>query len=60
MHIIKNSTDKDLRLTAIEALGWYEYSVAKNDIIAQCEALYNAEQDEAAKGELQKTINRLK
>jgi hypothetical protein len=23
MHIIKNSTDKDLRLTAIEALGWY-------------------------------------
>jgi hypothetical protein len=60
MHIIKNSTDKDLRLTAIEALGWYEYSVAKNDIIAQCESLYNAEQDEAAKGELQKTINRLK
>ena len=60
MHIIKNSTDKDLRLTAIEALGWYEYSVAKNDIIAQCEALYNAEQDEAAKGELLKTINRLK
>ena len=60
MHIIKNSTDKDLRLTAIEALGWYEYSVAKNDIIAQCEDLYNAEQDEAAKGELQKTINRLK
>ena len=60
MHIIKNSSDKDLRLTAIEALGWYEYSVAKNDIIAQCEALYGAEQDEAAKGELEKTINRLK
>ena len=60
MHIIKNSSDKDLRLTAIEALGWYEYSVAKNDIIAQCEALYGAEQDGAAKGELEKTINRLK
>jgi hypothetical protein len=33
MHIIKNSTDKDLRLTAIEALGWYEYSVAKSVIL---------------------------
>ena len=60
MHIIKNSTDKELRVTAIEALGWYEYSVVRNDIIAQCEALYNEEKDESAKAELLKTINRLK
>lgn len=60
MHIIKNSADKELRVVAIEALGWYEYSVAKNEIIAQCEALYNEEKDEAAKAEFEKTINRLK
>ena len=60
VHIIKNSTDAELRLTAIEALGWYLYSSVKGDVIAQCEALYNVEKDQAAKDELLKTINRLK
>lgn len=60
VHIIKTAGDAALRLTAIEALGWYLYSSAKEDIIAQCQELYNAEKDQAAKDELLKTINRLK
>lgn len=60
VHIIKNSSDQELRLIAIEALGWYLYSSAKSDIIAQCEQLYSVEKDEAARNELLKTINRLK
>ena len=60
VHIIKTAGDAELRLTAIEALGWYLYSSAKEDIIAQCQELYNAEKDQAAKDELLKTINRLK
>ena len=60
MHIIKTAKDEELKLTAIEALGWYEYSCVKDDIIAQCQALYDAEGDGAAKDELLKTLNRLK
>ena len=60
VHIIKTSDNAELRLTAIEALGWYLYSSAKEDIIAQCQELYNAEKDADAKAELLKTINRLK
>ena len=60
VHIIKTAEEAELRLTAIEALGWYLYSSAKEDIIAQCQELYNAEKDQAAKDELLKTINRLK
>ncbi|MBQ2913826.1 MAG: hypothetical protein IJE52_09110 [Bacteroidales bacterium] len=60
VHIIKNSTDAELRLIAIEALGWYMYSSVKDGIVAQCEELYKVEKDQAAKDELLKTINRLK
>ena len=60
VHIIKTSQEAELRLTAIEALGWYLYSSAKESVIAQCKELYNAEKDQAAKDELLKTINRLK
>ena len=58
--MIETTQDAELKLTAIEALGWYLYSSAKTDVIAQCEALYAKENDEAAKAELLKTINRLK
>ena len=60
VHMIKTSDNAELRLTAIEALGWYLYSSAKEDIISQCLELYNAEKDADAKAELLKTINRLK
>ena len=60
MHMIETTQDAELKLVAIEALGWYLYSSAKDDVIAQCEALYAKESDEAAKAELLKTINRLK
>ncbi len=60
VHIIKTTEDAELKLTAIEALGWYLYSNVKGEVIAKCKELYNAEKDEAAKAELLKTINRLK
>ena len=60
VHMIETTSDAELKLTAIEAIGWYLYSSAKADIIAQCEALYAKENDEAAKAELLKTLNRLK
>lgn len=60
VHMIKTSDNQELRLIAIEALGWYEFSSVKGDVIAQCEELYKVEKDEAAKAELLKTINRLK
>jgi hypothetical protein len=60
VHMIETTNDAELKLTAIEAIGWYMYSSAKADIIAQCEALYAKEKDEAAKAELLKTLNRLK
>lgn len=60
VHMIKSSDNQELRLISIEALGWYEFSSVKNDVISQCEELYKVEKDEAAKAELLKTINRLK
>lgn len=60
VHIIRNDSDKELRLTAAEALGWYIYSNYKKDIISQCETLYAQEKDADVKAELLKTINRLK
>ena len=60
VHMIETTNDAELKLTAIEAIGWYMYLSAKADIIAQCGALYAKEKDEAAKAELLKTLNRLK
>ena len=54
------ANDKKELAAIIEALGWYLYSSAKAEVIAQCEALYAKESDEAAKAELLKTLNRLK
>lgn len=60
VHMLKNSDSQELKLIAAEALGWYLYSSAKEEILAQCNNLYNAEKDELVKAELLKTINRLK
>ena len=60
LHIINTREEAELRLIAIEALGWYQYSSVKDEVIAHCEALYAKESDEAAKAELLKTLNRLK
>ncbi len=60
VHMIATTNDEELKLTAIEALGWYMYSSVKDEVIAQCETLYAKESNEAAKAELLKTLNRLK
>ncbi len=60
VYMIETTKDEELKLTAIEALGWYMYSSVKDEVIEQCERLYAAEKGEAAKAELLKTLNRLK
>lgn len=60
VHTIVNSKDNDIRLIAVEALGWYKYSNYKQQIISQCEKLMQKEENAAVKAELLKTINRLK
>ena len=60
VHIVKNGPEQEHKLIAAEALGWYLYSSVKDQVLAQCNELYNAQKDEAVKAELLKTINRLK
>ena len=60
VHIMNTATDKELRSIAADAFGWYEYSSAKPEVLAACEKLYAAEQDEEIKNNLLKSINRLK
>lgn len=60
VHIMNTATDKELRSIAADAFGWYEYSSAKSQVLAECEKLYEAEQDEEVKNVLLKSINRLK
>ena len=60
VHIMNTATDKELRSIAADAFGWYEYSSAKSQVLAECEKLYEAEKDEEVKSVLLKSINRLK
>lgn len=60
VHIMNTATDKELRSIAADAFGWYVYSSAKSQVLAECEKLYEAEQDEEIKNVLLKSINRLK
>lgn len=60
VHIMNTATDKELRSIAADAFGWYEYSSAKPQVLAECEKLYEAEKDEEVKSVLLKSINRLK
>ena len=46
-------------MLAAEALGWYEYSYIKTQIIEKCKALVDVVDDAELKNELVKTINRL-
>ena len=59
-HIISTATDHELRFIAADAMGWYEYSSVKADVLAECQKLYEAEQNEEIKNVLLKSINRLK
>ncbi len=60
VHLVNNCTDQEVRKMASNAMGWYEYSDVRKDVLAECEKLYAAEKDEPVKAELQKSINRLK
>lgn len=55
------SVDEELRLIAVEALGWYNYSYRKSDIVKGLSTLAsNTNKNEALRNETIKTINRLK
>ena len=58
-YTIENDSDKMYRMLAAEALGWYEYSYFKTQIIEKCKALVDVVDDAELKNELVKTINRL-
>lgn len=60
IYMINNSTDQQIRKTAADALGWYEYSSVRKNVLAECEKLYEVEKDEQVKAEFRKAINRLK
>jgi len=49
-----------LRVAMAEALGWFNYSVCRQDILNGCKALLQKEQPEELKAELIQTINRLR
>lgn len=51
--------DKELRIAAAEALGWYNYSYRRNYIIDQLQQLGSSESDETVLSEITKSINRL-
>jgi len=56
-----SSENEELRLIAIEALGWFNYSYRKNDIIKGLQPLtLESNKNEALRKEAVKTINRLK
>ena len=59
-HIVSIATDHELRSIAADAMGWYEYSSVKAEVLAECQKLYEAEQNEEIKNILLKSINRLK
>ncbi len=60
IYMLNNSTDQQIRKAAADALGWYEYSSVRENVLAECEKLYEVEKDEQVKAEFQKAINRLK
>ncbi|MBQ6871239.1 MAG: hypothetical protein IJO23_02605 [Bacteroidales bacterium] len=60
IYMLNNSTDQQIRKAAADALGWYEYSSVRKNVLAECEKLYEVEKDEQVKAEFQKAINRLK
>jgi hypothetical protein len=59
-HIVSTATDKELRAIAADAMGWYEYSSVRSEVLAECQKLYEVEKDEEIKNILLKSINRLK
>jgi hypothetical protein len=60
--LTNDSEPLTIRIALAEALGWYNYSSRKNDIILACQKIINNEikLDENLKEEILKTSNRLK
>lgn len=56
---MKESEDNDLRLLLAEAFGWFTHSWKRDEIVAFCKAQASAENDEAVKNELLRTVRRL-
>ena len=55
-----NTAPAGLRTVMAEALGWFNLSWRKNDIVAECEKLLETSQPEELKEELLQTINRIR
>ena len=58
-HVVEHDSDKELQVAAAEALGWFNLSYMKPQIVQKCKTLYEKVSDEDVKNELLKTINRL-
>ena len=54
------AADAELRITAAEVLGWYNYSYRRDEILERCSALASGAGDGGLAAELRKTVNRLK
>lgn len=54
------NTDKDIRITTIETLGWFNYSYRKGYLIEQLNSILATEKDSDLINETTKSINRLK
>ncbi|WP_231561100.1 hypothetical protein [Sphingobacterium sp. T2] len=57
---ISNEESELLRITVLEALGWYTLSYQRNAIIEGCEAILKSDAPDAVKKEALKTKNRIK
>ncbi len=59
LKIIDCDLNENLRLAAVEALGWYKYSYKREFIVLKCKSLAEKTTDKKLKRELYKTIRRL-
>lgn len=60
LKFLQMSQDKELKLTTIEVLGWYRYSIHRDKIISTLQELVKVELDDDIKNNMNKTIARLK
>lgn len=61
LSFVANTDDDELRLTAIEALGWFTRSYKADDIIAAMENIAaDSAMSEKSRNEARKTVNRIK
>lgn len=58
--VADSSYETDLRVLAVEALGWFKYSYRKADIINRLNTIAETENDARVKAEAEKSVNRLR